>query len=32
MCLAISNNLLLVLIGCPKTHIFYELAIFWSAK
>ena len=19
-------------IGCPKTHFFYELAIFWSAK
>ena len=19
-------------IGCPKTHFFYDLAIFWSAK
>ena len=32
MCLAISNNLLLVVYDAPKRIFFYELAIFWSAK
>ena len=32
MCLAMSNNLLLMLQDAPKHIFFYELAIFWSAK
>ena len=32
VCLAISSNLLLVLLDAPKRIFFYELAIFWSAK
>ena len=32
MCLAISNNLLLVLYDAPKLNFFYELAIFWLDK
>ena len=33
MCLAISNNLLLVLQDAPKLFFFfYEIAMFWSAK
>ena len=31
MCLATSNNLLLMLQDAPK-HIFHKTAIFWSAK
>ena len=32
MCLAINNNLLLVLYDAPKRIFFCEFAIFWSAK
>ena len=32
MCLAISNNLLLMLQDAPKRVFFNALAIFWSAK
>ena len=32
MCLATSNKLVARAIGCPKTHFFHELMIFWSAK
>ena len=27
-----KQQLVACAIGCPKTHFFYELAIFWAAK
>ena len=32
MCLATSNNLMLMLYDAPKLHFFHKLAIFWSAR